>query len=172
MEKAIERGGPYIIATIFTVAWYFLGADLTGSQGYDGALEASISMCSILLGFVVAIFPVVLSLRSKGNYIDRVIVQGGKLLKSYNVEAVMSGFALIIIVIFNFFRFDTRESIKSLLFFSGYFALFFLSVVVSDLCIFGFILFLQTRKTIILFHLKEKLKDDIKRNINVKMSKR
>lgn len=117
MEKAIERGGPYIIATIFTVAWYFLGADLTGSQGYDGALEASISMCSILLGFVVAIFPVVLSLRSKGNYIDQVIVQGGKLLKSYNVEAVMSGFALIIIVIFNFFRFDTRESIKSLLFF-------------------------------------------------------
>lgn len=147
MEKAMERSWPYIISTIFTVVWYFCGFDLSESQGYDGALEASISMCSILLGFVAAIFPVVLSLRSKGNYIDRVIVQGGKLLKSYNIEAVMSGFLLITIVIFNFFRFDTRDTIKRLLFFLWLFSIvLFIGCCIRSMYFLFYIIFINENK--------------------------
>lgn len=117
MARKLERTWPYIAAFLFVTIWYFVGYDLSGSDGYNGALEASASMCSILLGFVAAIFPVVLSLRSDGNYVDTVIRQGGDLLKSYNVEVVVSGFVLILVVIFNYFRNDARSYIKTLMFF-------------------------------------------------------
>lgn len=116
MARKWERAWPYIVAVLFVATWYFLGCDLSSSAGYDGALEASASMCSILLGFIAAIFPVVLSLRDKGNYVDWVIRQGGDLLKSYNVEVVVSGFVLIMVVIFNYFRNDTRSFIKTFMF--------------------------------------------------------
>lgn len=106
-----------MIAIVFTVIWYVAGYDLSNSRGYEGALEASASMCSVLLGFIAAIFPVVLSLRSGGNYVDRVIKEGGSLLKSYNAEVVVSGFVLILVVLLNFFRYDTRRSVKEFLFF-------------------------------------------------------
>lgn len=107
MVKFIERTHPYLIAFCVTALWLFFGKDLTQSNGFDNALDSMSTMCSILLGFVAAILPVVLSLRTKGNYIDKVIVNGGGLLRSYCVESIISGFILI----------ATRVLIKLILFY-------------------------------------------------------
>lgn len=117
MVKFIERTHPYLIAFCVTALWFFFGKDLTQSNGFDNALDSMSTMCSILLGFVAAILPVVLSLRTKGNYIDKVIVNGGGLLRSYCVESIISGFILIAVNTLNYFRFDTRVLIKLILFY-------------------------------------------------------
>ena len=117
MSKFFERTHPYLIAICITMLWFFFGKDLSQSNGFDNALDSTSTMCSILLGFVAAIFPVILSLRTKGNYIDKVISNGGRLLKSYCVESIISGFVLIIGNTLNYFRFDTRPLIKLILFY-------------------------------------------------------
>lgn len=117
MARLFERTHPYLIAICVTTLWFFFGKDLSQSNGFDNALDSTSTMCSILLGFVAAIFPVVLSLRTKGNYIDKVIVNGGSLLKSYCIESIASGFVLIAVNTLNFFRFDTRLLIKMILFY-------------------------------------------------------
>lgn len=117
MSKFLERTYPYWIALCVTVIWYFYGYDLSESIGYNYALDSTSIMCSILLGFIAAIFPVVLSLQTKNNYIDKVIKNGGNLLRSYCVENIICGFVLILINISNYFRFDTRLLIKTILFY-------------------------------------------------------
>jgi uncharacterized membrane protein len=118
VTRKVERLWPYILSTTLTITWRIAGFDLSNSKGYEGALETSASMCSILLGFIAAIFPIILSLQSSdGSYVKQVIKQGGDLLKSYNVEVLISGFLLIIVVMFNYFRFDVRCSLKTFLFY-------------------------------------------------------
>ncbi len=117
MTKFFERAHPYLIALSVTTLWFYFGKDLSQSNGFDNALDSTSTMCSILLGFIAAIFPVVLSLRTKGNYIDKVIVNGGRLLRSYCIESIVSGFILIAVNTLNFFRFDTRILIKMILFY-------------------------------------------------------
>lgn len=121
MAKFIEKTHPYLIALCITIIWIFSGYDLYQSNGFNNALDSTSTMCSILLGFVAAIFPVILTLRQKGNYIDKVIISGGSLLKSYCIESIVSGFVLIIINTLNYFRFDARIQIKLVLFYTWIF---------------------------------------------------
>lgn len=127
MTKFIERIYPYFIALSVTILWWLYGYDLSISRGFDSALESTSTMCSILLGFIVAILPVVLSLRTKGSYVDKVLENGGGLLKSYCVQTFVCGFILIIINTFSYFRFDTRHQIRVILFYTW---IFFVTVFV------------------------------------------
>ena len=117
MGRILERTWPYIVAFGATILWFMVGYNMADSQGYNNALDSTSNMCAILLGFVVAMFPVVLSLRRQGNYIDKVIKCGGDLLKSYYVETMISGVFLIIIITVSYFRMDARECIKEILFY-------------------------------------------------------
>lgn len=113
-----ERLWPYILSIILTITWRIAGFDLSNSKGYEGALKTSASMCSILLGFIATIFLIIFLFQSSaGSYVKKVIEQGGDLLKSYNIEVLISGFLLIIVVMFNYFRFDVRCSLKTFLFY-------------------------------------------------------
>ncbi len=118
MARFIERIYPYMAAVCVILLWLFFGYDLSQSIGFDNALDSTSTMCSIILGFVAAILPVILSLRTKGNYIDKVIKNGGSLLKSYCVESIVSGFLLLVVNMLNYFRYDTRSLVRSLLFYA------------------------------------------------------
>ena len=123
MAKIIERIYPYFIAFCFTALWFIYGHNLSNSLGFNNALDSTSTLCSILLGFVSAILPVVLSMRNKGNYIDNVIINGGYLLKSYCAEDIISGLTLIVINIINYFRCDINEKVSYFLFYIWIFGL-------------------------------------------------
>lgn len=117
MGRIFERIYPYITAGSIVVLWLLAGDNMVDSQGYNNALDSTSNMCAILLGFVAAMFPVVLSLRKKGNYVDKVVEYGGDLLKSYYVETIISGACLIMIITVSYFRIDVRVQIKEALFY-------------------------------------------------------
>lgn len=121
MVKFIEKIYPYFVALTVTTLWILYGYNLSVSKGFDNALESTSTMCSILLGFIVAILPIILSFRTKGNYVDKVIENGGVLLKSYCVQTFILGFILIMVNTFNYFRFDTRPQIRDTLFYTWIF---------------------------------------------------
>ncbi len=117
MARIVERTWPYIVAFGITIIWFFAGYNMANSERYDNALDSTLNMCAILLGFISATFPIILSLRRQGNYVDKVVKMGRDLLKSYYVETIMSGFLLIIIITISYFRMDARECIKDILFY-------------------------------------------------------
>jgi hypothetical protein len=119
--RFLERTWPYILAVSVVILWFVVGYNMADSQGYNNALDSTSNMCAILLGFVAAMFPVVLSLRRQGNYVDKVVEYGGDLLKSYYVETIISGVFLIMIVTVSYFRIDARVQIKDALFYAWLF---------------------------------------------------
>lgn len=121
MTRIVERTWPYVVALGITTIWFMFGYNMANSERYDNALDSTLNMCAILLGFISAMFPVILSLRKEGNYVDKIVKLGGGLLKSYYVETIISGFLLIIIVTISYFRMDARECIKDILFYTWLF---------------------------------------------------
>lgn len=115
--QIFEKSYPFIFAILITLLWKIFGYNLVDCSGYDNALNSSSTVCSIMLGFIFAVLPIIMAMREKNRYVDRVMKKGGVLLNKYCFHCVAVGFVLIIIIVMNYFRNDVRLTIKNTLFY-------------------------------------------------------
>lgn len=123
MGLIFEKSYPFTFAILITLLWRIFGYNLVDCAGYNNALDSGSTMCSIMLGFIFAVLPIILAMRGKNKYVDRILKSGGMLLYKYCFHCVIVGFALIIITIMNYFRDDVRAVVKNSLFYLWFYLL-------------------------------------------------
>ena len=104
--QLIERIYPYFIATISTLLiWIFCKIDFFASKNLNDALTAIITVTSIIIGFMGAILPVILSMKNDSKVVQYVFQKDKrKLFLEYIKTALGIGMALIIVSIVSYFK--------------------------------------------------------------------
>lgn len=63
-----ERSYPYIVATMVTVACRYLKFNIMAVKGYEDLLNGLVTLDSIIIGFLGAIMPVILSMKNESKF--------------------------------------------------------------------------------------------------------
>ncbi len=102
----IERIYPYLTAAISTLLIrIFCKIDFFASKNLNDALTAIITVTSIIIGFMGAILPVILSMKNDSKVVQYVFQKDKrKLFLEYIKTALGIGLALIIVSIVSYFK--------------------------------------------------------------------
>lgn len=105
VRKIAEKIYPYILALAVVVLLYKMKIDFISSKKMDEALNAIITTTSIIIGFIGAILPVIMSMKNDSKIVTFVFQKDAdKLFLKYIKQTVATGIILILITIFIFFR--------------------------------------------------------------------
>lgn len=73
-----ERGYPYIISAIASWVFFYLEIDIRMDEGYSELLNGLVNLESIIIGFIGAIMPVVLSVKNESKFVQYVFKRDKK----------------------------------------------------------------------------------------------
>lgn len=107
MGKIIERTYPYVLAILFGAVMVLFHVDYSRSEYLNDAVGASLTVCSILIGFVGTLASIIATSKGNNALVDRVFQYGGgRLLKAYTGEMIMEGIVFDIVGVLMYFRDD------------------------------------------------------------------
>lgn len=129
MRKIIESGYPYIggIVAFFMLWWFKI--DLSISPGLDNALNGIITMASLIICFLGAVLPLIVTARTDSRVVDEVFrLDINGLFFKYIKESVRVGLILVIACIVTYFRseFSCKVAQKLLVYIDAYLLIVFL----------------------------------------------
>jgi|GEM_PF-1056706 hypothetical protein len=110
----IERGYPYVIALIFTTVICSVAkssnTNWIESENLNSLIEGIITLDSIIIGFIGAIMPVVLSMKNESKFVKYVFEKDEKgLFKKYLTTTIAYGLSSIALSLIFFLR-DSIEN--------------------------------------------------------------
>lgn len=85
----VERFYPYLVGSISTCLCYYLKMDMTDGYSYKDVLNGLITLDSIIIGFLGAIMPVVLSMKNESKFVKYVFEKDKKNLFSKYMKATI-----------------------------------------------------------------------------------
>lgn len=107
MKLVIERSYPYIMGVVSCLAARCSKINLSTSGGLDNALNGIITMASLIICFLGAIFPLILTARTDSRVVENVFrYDTNGLFFKYVKESVTVGLLLVIACIVTYFRND------------------------------------------------------------------
>lgn len=111
MKKFWEKFFPYIIAIIPSIVLVIIDKNFIEDKNLNDALNALIMVASLVIGFIGAILPVVMSMRndSKVRYVFEHDTE--KLFLKYIKQTIITGIILILIAFSLYFREQYVDSI-------------------------------------------------------------
>ncbi len=105
MEKRIEMFYPYIISILPVVGIKTSGLNLISSANLNDALEAVITVSSLIIGFIGAVLPVIMSMKNDSKIVRCVFERDkDKLFLRYIKQTIMVGVLLILFAVSVYFR--------------------------------------------------------------------
>ena len=105
MAKKCEKWYPYGIALLLVIGTFFIKVDFLMSKNTNDALTAIITVASLIIGFIGAILPVIMSMKNDSKFVKYVFEQDkDKLFLSYIKQTMLIGIILIIVAITLYFR--------------------------------------------------------------------
>lgn len=111
MRKLFEMYYPYIIAAILTGCMMYRKINFIDSENFDGALDGIITATSLIIGFIGAILPVVMSLKENAKLIEKIFQKDtDKLFLRYVKQTLFCGTVLIVTTIFLYFKDQYQDS--------------------------------------------------------------
>lgn len=105
MKKKWEGFFPYVISIIpFWVIWKW-GNGYIQSKNLNDALDAILTVSSLIIGFIGAILPVILSMKNDSKIVKYVFEKDkDKLFLKYIKQTILTGIVLIIFAVSLYFR--------------------------------------------------------------------
>lgn len=105
MRKKIEITYPYIISILVIIPFFIIDNSLYQSENINSALEAVITVTSLIIGFLGAILPIIMSMKNDSKLVKYVFEKDkDKLFLKYIKHTLVIGIALIVIAMTIFFR--------------------------------------------------------------------
>lgn len=139
--KNIESKLPFFVSIVVTFALLILRPNVLESEHLEDALTAMITTASLIIGFIGAVLPVVISLKNESALIRYILDHDTSMLfYRYTKAAVFYGILLIVFAIAAFFHDLYCNTV--------------LNVIVSFMVIFSFFMFILTALRCLLFMLK------------------
>lgn len=94
VEYVWERSYPHVIALCLTLIFIFIGFNPIKSENVDALIEGIVTLDSIIIGFIGAIIPVILSMKNESKLVKYVFDKDEDgLFKKYISETI--GYGLI-----------------------------------------------------------------------------
>ena len=105
MRYHFERLYPYAVSIIICIIAASLKIVIFNSVKFDEALDAIMTVTSIVIGFLGAILPVVLSMKNESKFVKYVFdCDRNKLFLKYIRETIMCGLGLVMFTLILYFR--------------------------------------------------------------------
>lgn len=107
MKLVIERSYPYIMGVVPCLVAKCFNINLSASERLDNALNGIITMASLIICFLGAILPLILTARTDSKVVENVFrYDTNGLFFKYVKESVTVGLLLVIACIVTYFRDD------------------------------------------------------------------
>lgn len=105
MIKKFEMIYPYILSLLPAVGIEFTGLSLVSSNNLNDALEAVITVSSLIIGFIGAVLPVIMSMKNDSKIVRYVFEKDkDKLFLKYIKQTILVGVLLILLAVSIYFR--------------------------------------------------------------------
>ena len=103
--KKLEKNFPWIIAILLAIAICLTGLNLLESKHMESALTAMITATSLIVGFIGAALPVIISLKNESPLVAYIFEHDkANLFYEYTRSAIFSGVFLILAAIVAYFH--------------------------------------------------------------------
>ena len=105
MKKNWEKSYPYVLSIIPFALFVLFGSNFIENPNIDEALNALLMVASLVVGFIGAILPIILSARTDSRVIRHVFIQDKeRLFLKYIKQTIFMGIILIMISVSLYFR--------------------------------------------------------------------
>lgn len=129
MEKRKEKLYPYILPVLLVLIFKYFDWNFIENSNLRDALSATITVTSLVIGFLGAVLPVVMSMKNDSRIVQYVFEQDrDKLFVKYIKQTLFTGIILILVSLSLYFKADYKQTIyyKYAFFIELYFLLCFL----------------------------------------------
>ena len=111
MKKLIEMVYPYVLSVIIFVLFKFAKNSLYQSKNINDALDAVITVSSLIIGFLGAVLPVIMSMKNDSKLVKYVFERDkDKLFLKYIKQTLIVGVLVIIVSVTVYFRDQYKDT--------------------------------------------------------------
>lgn len=111
MKKLIEMLYPYVLSVIIFVLFKFAKNSLYQSKNINDALDAVITVSSLIIGFLGAVLPVIMSMKNDSKLVKYVFERDkDKLFLKYIKQTLIVGVLVIIVSVTVYFRDQYKDT--------------------------------------------------------------
>ena len=108
MKKLIEMLYPYVLSVVIFVLFKFVKNSLYQSKNINDALDAVITVSSLIIGFLGAVLPVIMSMKNDSILVKYVFKD--KLFLKYIKQTLIVGVLVIIVSVTVYFRDQYKDT--------------------------------------------------------------
>lgn len=111
MKKLIEMLYPYVLSVVIFVLFKFVKNSLYQSKNINDALDAVITVSSLIIGFLGAVLPVIMSMKNDSILVKYVFERDkDKLFLKYIKQTLIVGVLVIIVSVTVYFRDQYKDT--------------------------------------------------------------
>lgn len=111
MKKLIEMVYPYVLSVIIFVLFKFAKNSLYQSKNINDALDAVITVSSLIIGFLGAVLPIIMSMKNDSKLVKYVFERDkDKLFLKYIKQTLIVGVLVIIVSVTVYFRDQYKDT--------------------------------------------------------------
>ena len=111
MKKLIEMLYPYVLSVVIFVLFKFVKNSLYQSKNLNDALDAVITVSSLIIGFLGAVLPVIMSMKNDSKLVKYVFERDkDKLFLKYIKQTLIVGVLVIIVSVTVYFRDQYKDT--------------------------------------------------------------
>lgn len=112
MRYYFERGYPYLMGSISIILLKIFEVNYISSNNLTAALDCVSTICSLIIGFLGAILPVILGMKNESKFVKYVFENDkNKLFLKYIKETIFAGLITLLISVAMYFSKDIILSI-------------------------------------------------------------
>lgn len=111
MKKLIEMLYPYVLSVVIFALFKFVKNSLYQSKNINDALDAVITVSSLIIGFLGAVLPVIMSMKNDSKLVKYVFQRDkDKLFLKYIKQTLIVGVLVIIVSVTVYFRDQYKDT--------------------------------------------------------------
>lgn len=111
MKKLIEMLYPYVLSVVIFVLFKFVKNSLYQSKNINDALDAIITVSSLIIGFLGAVLPVIMSMKNDSKLVKYVFERDkDKLFLKHIKQTLIVGVLVIIVSVTVYFRDQYKDT--------------------------------------------------------------
>lgn len=111
MKKLIEMLYPYVLSVVIFVLFKFVKNSLYQSKNINDALDAVITVSSLIIGFLGAVLPVIMSMKNDSKLVKYVFERDkDKLFLKHIKQTLIVGVLVIIVSVTVYFRDQYKDT--------------------------------------------------------------